>query len=322
MFTSTSQYAHNVDFVMALIVGISVVLLLGITFTMIWFIVKYNHKKNPVAKQIKNHTLLEVIWIVVPLIIVMVMFYYGYVVFMEGRVIPKNSMKIQVEARMWSWKFTYPNGKVTDTLFVPQGENIVFEITSADVVHSFYLPAFRIKEDAVSYKPTKMFIKPDVVGAYDVACAEYCGMNHSIMYTTMYVVPKKEYEKWYQGLLTNNQIRELISGVSPTKTVETGRYAILESKGCKQCHSFDGTKSIGPSFAELSRKESDVLVDKKPQKVPIDEAYLEESIKFPNNKIAVGYEKVPMPDQMNILKDEEIQQIIKVLMENFVNRNP
>lgn len=321
MFTSTSQYAHNVDFVMTLIVSISVVLLLGITFTMIYFIIRYNHKKNPIAKQIKNNTLLEVIWIIVPLIIVMVMFYYGYVVFMEGRVIPKDSMEIKVEARMWSWKFTYPNGKVTDTLFVPQGQNIVFKITSADVVHSFYIPAFRIKEDAVSYKPTKMFLKPDKIGAYDVACAEYCGMNHSLMYTTMYVVPKSDYEKWYQGLLTNTQIKEIVSGVSPTKTVETGRLSILESKGCKQCHSFDGSKSIGPSFANLSNKVSKVLIDKKESTVPIDESYLLESIKYPNNKIAFGYEKIPMPDQMNILKDEEIQQIIKVLLENFVNKN-
>lgn len=321
MFTNTSLYAQNVDWVMALIVGISIVLLLGITFTMIYFIFKYRHDKNPKASQIKSHTLLEVIWIIVPLIIVMVFFYYGYVVFMQSRDIPKDSMEIQVEARMWSWKFTYPNGKVTDTLFVPQGENIVFNITSADVVHSFYIPAFRIKEDAVSYKPTKMFIKPDIIGAYDVACAEYCGMNHSLMYTTMYVVKKEDYEKWYKGLLTNNQIREIIGEISPTKSVETGKLSILQAKGCMLCHSSDGTKSIGPSFADLSKKSTTVLVNKQKQEVNIDEDFLRESIVSPNNKIAIGYEKIPMPDQMNILTNEEIEQIVKVLMENFVNKN-
>lgn len=320
MFTNTSQYAHNVDFVMTLIVGISVFLLLGITLTMIYFIIRYNHKKNPVAKQIKNNVLLEIVWIVVPIFIVMVMFYYGYIVFREGRIIPKDAMEIKVEASMWKWKFTYSNGKVTDTLFVPQNQDILFKITSLDVVHSFYLPAFRIKEDAVSYKPNRMLLKPEIVGAYDIACAEYCGLNHSLMYSKMYVVPKSDFDKWYSGQLTNNNLREIVGEIKPSKTSESENLSILDSKRCKLCHSVDGSKSIGPSFAELSKKTASVLVNGKELKVKIDSSYLFESIKYPQNKITMGYDKVPMPDQMSILNDDDVNALVKILLEKFVNK--
>ncbi|OGU59171.1 MAG: cytochrome c oxidase subunit II [Ignavibacteria bacterium GWF2_33_9] len=320
MVANTSNYAQNVDFVMILIVSISVVLLLGITFTMIYFLIKYNHKKNKNAAQIKSNTLLEVIWIVVPLIIVMVFFYYGYVVFMEGRNIPKGAMEIQVEARMWSWKFTYPNGKVTDTLFVPQGKDIVFKITSVDVVHSFYLPAFRVKEDAVSYKPTKMFIHPKEIGSFDVACAEYCGMNHSLMYTKMYVIPFKDYEKWYKDKLTTEEVLKLVGEVSPTNEIETGKFDILASKGCMQCHSLNGDKLIGPSFTDLSQSKRKVKIDGKEVEVIIDEDYISKSITNPSAAITLGYERVPMPDQMGLLNDDELKQVVKILMNNFAKK--
>ncbi len=160
-----------------------------------------------------------------------------------------------------------------------------------------------------------MFIHPKIKGVYDIACAEYCGLNHSLMYTKMYVVPYDDYEKWYKGQLTNNQIREIIGEISPDKKVETGRLGILDAKGCIQCHSTNGTKSIGPSFVELSRKNAAVKVDKKETNVTIDADYLTESITSPSNKIVNGYEKIPMPDQMNLLKPAEVEQLVKVLLE-------
>lgn len=196
MFETASDYAQNVDFVMLLIVGISVVLLIGITIAMIYFVFKYSRKKHPVAKQIHGNVTLEIIWIVIPTIIVMVMFWYGYEGYQKLRADTEGAYEVQVYGFMWGWNFEYPNGKKTDTLYIPLSRKTKLVMTSRDVLHSFFIPAFRLKEDVVGGKKTFILLEPSKTGSFDVACAEYCGLNHSRMYTKLHVLEDADFEKW------------------------------------------------------------------------------------------------------------------------------
>ncbi|MGK9367853.1 cytochrome c oxidase subunit II [Melioribacter sp. Ez-97] len=197
MSPAPSVHTETVDFVMLYIVGISVILLLGITITMIYFVFKYNRKKGRKPVDIHGNIWLEIVWITIPTLIVLSMFYYGYTGFSEIRKIPENAFEVDVTARMWSWEFNYKNGLRTDTLYVPVNEPVVLKLKSMDVNHSFYIPAFRIKEDAIPNKINFLSFTAVKPGDYDVACAEYCGLNHSMMYTKVVAMEKSDFEKWY-----------------------------------------------------------------------------------------------------------------------------
>ncbi|MCX7876173.1 MAG: cytochrome c oxidase subunit II [Melioribacteraceae bacterium] len=197
MSQAPTVHVESVDFVMLYIVGISVILLLGITATMIYFVFKYNRKKGHQPVDIEHNTALEVTWIVIPTILVLSMFYFGYTSFREIRNIPENSFKVEVTARMWKFSFKYENGKQTDTLYVPLNTPVKLEMHSQDVNHAFYIPAFRIKEDIINGKTTYLGFTAKEIGDYDIACAEYCGLNHSAMYSMVKVIPKDKFDQWY-----------------------------------------------------------------------------------------------------------------------------
>lgn len=197
MSSTPTTHTETVDFVMLYIVSIAVVLLLGITITMIYFVIKYNRKKGHQPANIHGNIWLEIVWIVIPTLLVLSMFYFGYTGFREIRNIPKNAFVVKVTARMWQWEFKYENGKTTDTLYVPINKPIKLELNSVDVNHSFYIPAFRIKEDAIVGRTTYLSFTAKKVDDYDVACAEYCGLGHSMMYTKVKVLPAKDFAAWY-----------------------------------------------------------------------------------------------------------------------------
>ncbi|MCX7907970.1 MAG: cytochrome c oxidase subunit II [Ignavibacteria bacterium] len=319
MFQTATNYAQKVDYVMLYIIGISFILLLIITISMIYFVIKYNRKKHPIASQIEGNKTIEIIWIVVPVVLVLTMFFYSYGVFKEARIVPPGALNVKVEAKMWAWKFYYENGKVTDTLFIPAGKPVKFTIVATDVNHSFYIPAFRIKEDAVPGRENYMVVHPKEIGSFDIACAEYCGMNHSIMYTKVYVVPEKEFSEWLQGKVDENYLRRYVaSHTGGYKDYLTGSYAILFAKGCVQCHNIDNRKGIGPSFVELQRGFANVKINGKDTAVVIDKNYIRESIINPNLHIVKGYEKISMPSSVNILKEDELNYIVDLLYSNFV----
>jgi cytochrome c oxidase subunit 2 len=196
MFPGPSNTVEAVDSVMLYIVSISVILLLGVTFTMIYFVFKYNRKKGHKPKDIHGSVLLETIWIAIPTILVLSMFYYGYMGYETMTFVPDNAYKISTTAQMWNWTFDYENGKSADTLYVPVDTPILLEMESIDVNHSLYIPAFRIKTDVIAGKKNKLSFTPTKVGKYDIACAEYCGLNHSMMYSKVVVLEKKQFEKW------------------------------------------------------------------------------------------------------------------------------
>lgn len=192
-----TQHVETVDFVMLYIVGISVILLLGITAVMIYFVFKYNRKKGHKPVDIHGNIWLEIVWIVIPTILVLSMFYFGYTGFRDIRNIPEGAFEIDVTARMWAWEFSYENGIKTDTLYVAANQPVKLNMRSVDVVHSLYIPAFRIKEDVMPGKVTFLSFTAERTGDYDIACAEYCGLNHSVMYTKVIVMPENEFALWY-----------------------------------------------------------------------------------------------------------------------------
>ncbi len=199
MFEQTSRYSSTVDSAMLYITVISVLMLLLITVAMIYFVIKYRASKNPIPTQYHGNVAIEVTWIIIPTLLVMSMFYYGYKDFSDLRNTEKFDEEYFVTAKMWNWDFKYENGTVTDTLFVPVGKTLKFNITSLDVLHSFYIPAFRIKEDAVPGSNGFVVITPEKTGEYDIACAEYCGLNHWNMYKKFIVMEQDEYYAWVES---------------------------------------------------------------------------------------------------------------------------
>ncbi|BCW98468.1 MAG: hypothetical protein KatS3mg024_1295 [Armatimonadota bacterium] len=198
MGTAASNTASHVDQVMMVILGISVVLFVGIMATMVFFVIKYSRKRQKTVANISHHTGLELVWTIIPVLIVLVMFWYGFVGYRVMRTGPDDALAVTITGRMWSWLYTYENGiQATDMLRIPAGEPVKLVITSADVIHSFYVPAFRVKWDAIPGRKTHYFITAEKTGTFDILCAEYCGLQHAYMLSKVQVMPKKEFEKWY-----------------------------------------------------------------------------------------------------------------------------
>jgi cytochrome c oxidase subunit 2 len=188
---------QGVDQAFWYILGISIALLCGISVVMVYFVVKYRRSKNPVASDIRDNYPLEIMWTIIPTLIALSMFYIGWSSYLGLRTVPDDAMEIEVFAQQFSWIFVYDNDKETENeLVVPLGRAIKLNITSIDVIHSFFLPAFRVKVDAVKGMPTYAWFYADKAGEYDIECTEYCGVNHSAMIAKLRIVPEKEFETW------------------------------------------------------------------------------------------------------------------------------
>ncbi len=307
MFQGYSNFSGGVDTAFAIIVGISLLFLVGITAVIILFIVKYNKKKNPVSTEIEGSTKLEIIWTVIPLVLVLYMFWLGWSSYIPMRKVPADAMKVKVTAMMWSWRFEYENGKIEDTLYVPVNKPVVLNMESVDVIHSLYIPAFRIKEDVVPGKAENyMWFKSLVIGSYDLFCAEYCGLRHSYMGTTVEVVDQATFDKWYaSGPVKIDTTVAAIPGAA-------GKL-LTEQKGCIACHSSDGTKIVGPSYKGIFGHKVTITSDGKEREITVDEKYIKKSILEPDADIVKGFNKGSMISYRGQLSDEEIDQIIEYI---------
>ena len=170
---------HKVDQAFVFIFGISFLMLFLISVAALWFLYKYNKKRNPVASDIEGNVVAEVIWTVIPTILVFAMFWFGWTGYKALRDAPENSMNISVEARMWSWKFIYDNERTSDKLYVPENTPIKLNMTSKDVIHSFYAPAFRIKMDTVPGMMTYVWFYSGEPAQYEILQFLYAFKNYS-----------------------------------------------------------------------------------------------------------------------------------------------
>lgn len=211
MFQSASPFADYIDTTFLTIVGISSLVLLGILIAMVYFVIRYRRSKNPYPTNIEGNIPLEITWTIIPLVLFMGMFWMGWEGYRKISIIPEGAVPIKATARMWQWTFEYPNGVVMDTLYVPAYTPVKITIRSLDVNHSLYIPAFRIKKDAIPNKENLMWFKTSKVASYDVACAEYCGLQHSYMYTKVVSQDSADFEAWYKATsLKQSKIYESI----------------------------------------------------------------------------------------------------------------
>jgi cytochrome c oxidase subunit 2 len=296
---ATGVSGRVVDNVFLYILVICIFLLGLITFLMVYFVIHYRREKHPQSADIEGSTWLEVTWTVIPTLIVLTMFYYGLTGFEFLKKVPPGAMVVKVIARQWSWLFQYENGTQDTELRVPIGKPVKLILTSQDVIHGFYAPAFRIKQDAVPGMTNYLWFQPTQTGTFDVMCSQYCGLEHSHMLTKILVLPEEDFLTWYQ------EKKEAVVAKGPPP----GEQLYL-TKGCAACHSIDASPRVGPTWKGLYRKQVRVTTAGKERMVIADEAYLRRSIEDPNADISVGYPPI-MPKEK--LTEEEMKGLVNYI---------
>jgi cytochrome c oxidase subunit 2 len=216
MFADASNFVKPVDNTFLFIVVICVFFLVLITTLMITFVIKYSSKKNKKAENIEGNVPLEITWTLIPLGLVMVMFYFGWTGYKQMTDVPQNAMVVNVYARMWSWSYKYADGFKTDTLFCPVNKPVKVLLNSEDVDHSFFVPAFRVKKDVIPGRVNTAWFLPTRIGSYDVYCAEYCGLMHSYMYSKVVVLTENQYNDWL--IKTKQIVNNVADSSSNSKT--------------------------------------------------------------------------------------------------------
>jgi cytochrome c oxidase subunit 2 len=275
---------------------------------MILFLYRYNEKKHPKAVQNAGSTKLEIIWTVIPLALVMGMFYYGYVGWKPMKRIPDEGVEITANARMWSFSFRYDNGKVTDKLYVPKDTAIILNLNAVDVIHSLYIPAFRVKEDMVpGLANNRMWFEPTKLGSYSLFCTEYCGLQHSYMHTEVVVMEPEGFWTWYAD--TTGVALPVEEGAD---LALLGRQ-IVESKGCLACHSLDGSTIIGPTFKGAWGSNVPVITQGQDREVLYDYEYVKRSIYEPDYDIHRGYRAGQMFSYEGEITEQQIELIVEFL---------
>jgi len=204
--------AQAVDDVMKFIVGADLILFALVVGAMLLFVFKYNKKRHPRAVNVHGNVPLEIAWTVIPVILVMFMFVVGWKAYIQTRVVPKDAMPVKVTARQWNWSFQYENGKQSDTLYLPVGQPVKFLMTSLDVIHGFYLPDFREKQDVLPDRVTYLVLYPEQLGTYEITCSKYCGLHHALMATRLIVEPKDVFDKWVNAGVKSEEVAEKTNG--------------------------------------------------------------------------------------------------------------
>ncbi len=238
-----SAHASQVDWIFYYIFYISLFFFLLIVTLMTYFVIRFRRRSasQEALPSPSHNTPLEVVWTAVPIVLVATIFALGFEGYMDLAVTPLNAYEIKVTGQKWKWQFEYATGYVDEDLHVPVDRKIQLTITSLDVIHSLFIPALRIKRDAVPGRYSKIWFQARTPGEYPLLCAQYCGKEHSTMAAHLIVHPRGEFEQWLQ------KASNFLATVPPA---EAGR-RLYQLRGCQQCHSIDGTKGIGPTFKGL-----------------------------------------------------------------------
>ena len=299
---SASTVAPEVDRLFNAILGIEVFFCALIFSLIVYFSIKYRHRPGRDAENTTSHsTSLELTWTIVPVIIVLILFYFGFRGFLDQTVVPPNAYEIQVGSRTWSWSFTYPNGHTDPELHIPRDRPIRLVLTSEDVIHSLYVPAFRVQKSAVPGRYNRFWFQATELGEFPIYCAQYCGTNHSEMRSKVVVHDANGFASWLE--IASNPEKQ--AGFTPVKAGEQ----IVQQRGCMTCHTTTGSASTGPTFKDVFGKQ-ELLSDG--STVAVDENYVRESILYPQKKIVKGFGPV-MPSFLGTLSDKEIGWIIAYL---------
>ena len=246
---------------------------------------------------ITGNNRLEVIWTLVPLGLVIVIAYIGAMSLAEVQRIDPSAMVVKVIGGQWFWKFQYLDyGFSSDKLFLPVNKQVDLQMTSQDVIHSFWVPEFRVKQDLVPGRTTDLRITPTKVGVYKVSCAELCGASHAYMESAVNIVSQEEFDEWVTAQ----------KNAAPVDPVLQGQQ-IAQQTGCANCHSIDGSKKTGPTWKGLA--DSKVLLSDG-SSVTADTTYLSTSIVNPNIQVVSGFRANVMPSFANTLDQTEVAALI------------
>jgi cytochrome c oxidase subunit 2 len=293
-----STFASSVDDLYKFLLGASVISCALVIGGMVYFAYKYRRKTaNDKTAYISHGALLEFLWSFIPFVIFMVVFAWGWMVYHEMRSAPKDAFEVQVFAQKWNWDFQYKSGRKTSSeLFVPVGKAVKLIMGSRDVIHSFYIPGFRTKQDVVPGRYTMLWFEAPKVGDFQVFCAEFCGDGHSAMMAKIHVLPLDKFEAWLQN--------DPYKGLTPLQIGQT-----LFSQKCTACHNATPERKVGPGLKGVFAHE--VEFENSP-KLVADENYIRESILNPHAKIVKGFPDAMTPFQGQ-LSEEELAGIIEYI---------
>jgi cytochrome c oxidase subunit II len=288
-----STTAGSVDALYIFLVALSLFMSVAI-FTMICiFALRYRRRKGREAEQIEGSNVLEFTWSAIPLVIFLFIFAWGAVVYFKERTPPRGATQVYVVAKQWMWKLQHEEGqREINELHVPVGRDVEMIMTSQDVIHSFYVPAFRIKQDVLPGRYTTLWFHATRSGTYHLFCAEYCGTQHSGMIGQVVVLEPAQYEAWLSG------------GLASGSLASNGQN-IFQQLACITCHRSD-TQGRGPNLVGLFGKPVQL---EDGRTVIADENYIRESILNPSAKIVSGFKPI-MPVFQGLVSEEQLNALI------------
>src|SRR3984957_6557980 len=298
---AASSIAGTVDALYAYMVLVSAFFSLLIAVLVVYFAIKYRKKDDTIPTPVDEHSIggmvLEIVWSVIPLGLSLIMFAWGASIFFTESRPPADSMNVYVTGKQWMWKIQHQEGaREINELHVPVDRDIRLTLTSEDVIHDFYVPAFRTKTDVLPGKYTTEWFRPTKVGAYHIFCAEYCGTKHSGMIGTVYVMNEADYNKW------------LGAGSGEGSMAEQGQ-ALINQLGCATCHASAINKENG-RCPNLNGLFGTTVELKDGSKVRMDESYIRESVLYPQAKIVAGYDDI-MPTFKGLLTEDGLLKIVE-----------
>ena len=322
---AASEVAGGVDSIYAFLLVASLISFVILIGGLMWFVWKYRRKTdNDKTAYITHNHALEFLWSFIPFVIFMVCFGWGTKVYLEMRTFHEDAMEVHVYGKKWAWEFIYKNGqKITGgvddegkeipaTLVVPINKPVKLIMTSVKVneqdamdkavLHSFYVPAFRVKQDVVPGRYTALSFIPNKLGTFHVFCTEYCGTGHSNMLAAIKVVPSLEFDNFILG--------ETGGGGSGEVTLADKGKKVYSTRLCYTCHSLDGSVKVGPSWKGLYGSKREFIDGSSAE---ADENYIRESIMNPNAKIVKGFQPNQMPSYQGQLSDEDIAAVIEFM---------
>jgi cytochrome c oxidase subunit 2 len=298
---AASVLAKDVDDVFYFLTYLSAFFFCLILALMVLFVWRYRRRSDAdTTPAITHNNLLEAVWTIIPTILIVIIFFWGFSAYLGMRKAPHESLAVQVTAKRWQWVFTYPNGTVSfNELVVPAGQPVKLTMNSEDVIHSFFVPDFRIKQDVIPNRYSTLWFEAPNPGEHNLFCTEYCGKSHSDMIGRIKVLPETEYKKWLET-----------GGLDFEKTppAEIGKM-LFKSRSCNACHSVDGAKNIGPTFKGLFGHQVKLANG---AEALADENYIRKSMMEPMSDIVAGYQPV-MPTYKGLLKDREVNALIEYI---------
>lgn len=296
-----STISGEVDAIFYFILYASTAILALVTGAIVFFIVKYRRRGDATRTSGVDHNLaLEITWTVLPLILIVIVFVWGFEIFIRMHIVPANAIEVKVTAQQWFWSFEYANGQTSvNDLIVPVDQPIKLLMSSRDVIHSFFVPDFRVKMDVLPNRYTIAWFEAISKGEFVLFCTEFCGKGHSEMTGKVTVLSDSAYALWLE------------KGSGPAQGESLADYGgrLFTERACVTCHRLDGKADIGPSLAGLFGK-PELLEDG--SSITVDENYIRESLLEPSAKVTAGFKPI-MPTYQGILKDRDVDALIEFI---------